>query len=68
MEYTIKTLAEKYEEFLSENDFDVTRKMSHHCNLATYNEYQYIDMMKRFDQLYYYVDSIDITEKFLKGD
>ena len=68
MEYSIKLLAEKYEEYISKNDFDVAHKMSHHCDLATYNEYQYIDMMKRFDQLYYHADSLDITEKFLKGD
>ena len=68
MEYNIKTLAQMYEDYLTHNDFNISFKMSQSVNFTTYNEYQYIQLMKNFDRLYYHLDSLDITEKFLKGD
>lgn len=68
MNYNINTLAQMYQQYLSQHDFDVHAPISHTCDLATYNEYEYISMMQHFDVLYYHIDSVAITERFLKGD
>lgn len=68
MKYSIKLLAKMYEEYLSERDFNVQAEMSQHIDFASYNEYEYIAMMKGFDKLYHDIDSLDITERFLKGE
>ena len=68
MKYSVKLLAENYCDYLSRHDFNLAFDMSHTSDLATYNEYEYITMMKVFDQLYFDIDSISLTEEFLKGD
>lgn len=68
MRYSVKLLAENYSEYLSQHDFSIAFNMSHTSNLATYNEYEYITMMKSFDKLYFDVDSLELTEQFLKGE
>ena len=68
MEYSIKHLARMYCEYLSNTDFDVNLDVSQPCNLSTYNEYEYLKLIKQYDQLYQHTDSLNITEQFLKGE
>jgi len=68
MKYNIKELAIKYSEFLTEREIDVSFDISQSFNLNTYNEYTYIKLMHQLDMLYNHIDSLEITEKFLKGD
>ncbi len=63
----IKLLAKMYEEYLSNTDFDVT--LPSQPNICdAYNEYDYQQIIKEQERLYFYCDSLDITERFLKGD
>lgn len=68
MKYSVKTLAVEYEKYLQSKDFNVRKPSSQIEEYSTYNEYKYRKIMKDFDQLYGYTDSLEITEKFLKGD
>ena len=70
MKYSVKKLAQKYEEFLTQQDFegDTQSTKSQPIDPLTYNEYIYQQLMKQYDRMYNHVDSIELTEYFLKGD
>jgi hypothetical protein len=70
MKYSVKFLAKAYERHLTEQDFDVDihSNKSHPVDPQTYNDYTYQQLMKQYDRLYNHVDSIEITECFLKGE
>ena len=68
MKYSIKELAKKYVEFLSENELDIKLPKAQSCNINSYNEYSYQKLMQQYETLYNHTDSIDITERFLKGE
>ena len=67
MKYSVKQLATMYSEDLSQRYLDVTVP-SQTFDPSTYNEYTYQQLMKQFDKLYYHIDSVELTEKFLKGE
>ncbi len=68
MLYNINKLASKYAEHLIESDYDVNMDISQPLDVETYNDYMYLQTMKEFDTLFNCSDTIDITEKFIKGD
>jgi len=68
MKYSIKKLAQMYIKHLSNQDFDVETPKAQDIDISTYNEYEYKKLMQQFDQLYERVDSVELTENFLKGD
>lgn len=68
MKYSVKTLATEYEKQLASIDFNVKRPASHIEEYSTYNEYSYRKIMRDFDRIYGFADSVEITEKFLKGE
>ena len=67
MKYNIKQLAKMYVEDLTQREFDVATP-AQTFDPSTYNEYTYQQLMKQFDKLYYHIDSVELTEKFLKGE
>ena len=68
MKYSVKQLAKNYVEFLNENKFEVKIPSAQSCNINSYNEYSYQKLMQQYELLYNHTDSLDLTEKFLKGD
>lgn len=68
MKYTVKKLAMMYNEYLTHSDFDLKISKSQTFNISTYNEYEYKKLMAQFDKLYDHADTLELTEKFLKGD
>ena len=67
MKYSIKQLSKMYVEDLNQNEFDVSAP-AQTFDPSTYNEYTYQRLIKQFDTLYNHVDSINLTEEFLKGE
>lgn len=68
MDYTVKELAEQYAKYLEEVDFELRKVPTPLFDLSTYNEYKYQKMLMQYERLYAPLDSIELTEKFLKGD
>ena len=68
MEYSVKELAVKYIDFLAKNEIEVSLDISHRFDTDAYNDYNYKKMIVQFEQLYNHLDSISLTEEFLKGD
>lgn len=68
MKYSVKKLAKMYNEFLAEKEIEINLDISQPLDVNTYNEYTYQKLIKHFDSLYQYTDSINITEQFLKGE
>ena len=68
MKYSVKQLAQMYNEYLSTHDFDIKDVDAQYKDISTYNEYEYKQLMKHFDALYNESDSVELTECFLKGD
>ena len=68
MKYSVKTLASQYAKWLSNEDFDVKVLPSQNFDPSTYNEYEYLKLIKHFDKLYNLTDTVELTEHFLKGD
>ena len=68
MKYSVKQLAKNYVEFLNENKFEVKIPSSQSCDINSYNEYSYQKLMQQYELLYNHTDSLDLTERFLKGD
>ena len=68
MKYSVKTLAHEYEKWLLDKDFDVKKLPSQNFTPSTYNEYEYLRLIKHFDKLYSLIDSIELTEQFIKGE
>ena len=67
MQYNIKQLAKMYVEDLSQSDFNVSSP-AQSFDPSTYNEYTYKKLMQQFERLYNHTSSIELTEKFLKGE
>lgn len=68
MKYNINQLAQMYNEDLSKLEIDIQVPVSQPFDLSSYNEYKYNKLMKQFEKLYDSCDSLELTEKFLKGD
>ena len=68
MKYNVKYLAKAYNEHLNASSFDVKIPKAQPFDISTYNEYKYKKMMSYFNKLYNYTDSLNQTEKFLKGE
>ena len=68
MKYSTKTLARMYQEYLTNNEFEVDIDVSQPFNIDTYNEYTYLKLMRQYEQMYEHTDTLSLTEQFLKGD
>ena len=67
MKYNINLLASKYIEYLRQNNFDIVLP-SQTFDPSTYNEYTYQKLIRQYELLYQYGDSLELTEQFLKGE
>lgn len=67
MKYNVKQLAKMYSEELSKINFEINSP-SQTFDPSTYNEYTYQKLMQQFDLLYNHTSSLDLTERFLKGE
>jgi len=68
MNYSVKELAYRYVEWLSTKPIDVKAPIAQPFDPSTYNEYEYLKLIKHFDKLYNLIDTVELTEQFLKGD
>lgn len=68
MKYSVDKLVKMYNEYLTDNDFEVKLDISQPFDISTYNEYTYQKLMKQFDLLYNHTESTKLTEQFLKGE
>lgn len=68
MEYTIKHLTEEYVKYLKDIKFDIKTHPFPTFETTTYNDYIYEKLMKEYENIYKFSDSLDITERFLKGE
>ena len=68
MEYTIKDLAEEYIKYLNTTEINVNLPPLPTFETTTYNDYIYQKLMKEYESIYQFSDSMDITENFLKGE
>jgi endonuclease IV len=68
MKYSVKELANKYIDFLAKTEIEVSLDISHRFDKDAYNDYNYKKMIAQFEQLYNHIDSVSLTEEFLKGD
>lgn len=68
MKYTTTQLAQKYNEFLSDLNLEINLPVAPPFDTKTYNEYNYQQLSYQLNSLYDYVDSFELSERFLKGD
>lgn len=67
MEYNINILAEEYIKYLSTTNFDINPPLTQTFETSSYNDI-YQGLMLEMEKEYSNVDSLELTEKFLKGD
>jgi len=67
MKYSIKQLARMYVEYLNQTEFDVTAP-AQSFDHSTYNEYTYQKLIRQYEALYNHTNSLELTERFLKGE
>lgn len=68
MKYSIKTISEKYAEYLSNNNVSITLAGIPKFDISAYNDLGYLSCIKELNLDYDVVDDILIYEDFLKGE